>query len=172
MQRLPAELRETANRWLTRGYYELTVLAVPRVRANGSKRRSLGDPRSKRRMPNINFPEIATATLSNGMNLVVATRDSLPIIDVSIRINAPAARRAHRKLRDSRPLRCSLMDKGTKKYDLHELAAAKDEIAMSGQLQAGVMNDSAFNYRILHSPSSSESLDIAAEVLRNPTFPG
>ena len=61
------------------------------------------------------------------------------------------------------------MDKGTKKYDLHQLAAAQDEIAMSGRSQAGVEN-SSFDYRILHS-HLEPSLDIEAEILRNPTYP-
>lgn len=163
----PAELQDTANRWLTRGYYELTVLPFPEY---GTREASV----DRSTIPgvtadaNINFPDIATATLSNGMNLVVATRDTLPIIDVSFRIDTGGTA-SPPEAPGLATFAMALMDKGTKKYDVHELAAAKDEIAMSGQLQAGV-EDSAFNYRILHS-HLEPSLDIAAEVLRNPTYP-
>jgi zinc protease len=163
----PAELRDTASRWLTRGYYELTVLPFPEyaTREASVDRSTIPGVTAD---ANINFPDIATATLSNGMNLVVATRDTLPIIDVSIRIDTGGTA-SPPEAPGLATFAMALMDKGTKRYDLHELAAAKDEIAMGGQLQAGV-EDSAFNYRILHS-HLEPSLDIASEVLRNPTYP-
>ena len=162
-----AELRETAGRWLTRGYYELTVLPFPAYQsAQASVDRS--------KIPgvsadaNINFPDIATAELDNGMKIVVATRDTLPLIDVSISIDTgitaspiDAPGLANFALR--------LMDKGTKKYDLHELAAEMDKIAMVGAPRAGV-ESSEFSFRILHS-HLEPALDLAAEVLRNPTYP-
>ena len=163
----PADLRDTANRWLTRGYYELTVLPFPEY---GSTEASV----DRSTIPgvtadaNIHFPDIATATLDNGMKLVVATRDTLPIVDVTIRIDAGATA-SPPEAPGLATFALALMDKGTKQYDAHELAAAKDEIAMSGQLQAGV-EDSSFDYRILHS-RLEPSLDIAAEVLRNPVYP-
>jgi zinc protease len=163
----PEDLRSTANRWLTRGYYELTVLPFPDY---GSTEASI----DRSAIPgvtadaNINFPDIATATLDNGMKLVVATRDTLPIVDVSFRIDAGATA-SPPEAPGLATFALALMDKGTTKYDAHQLAAAKDEIAMSGQLQAGV-EDSSFSYRILHS-RLEPSLDIAAEILWNPTYP-
>ena len=61
------------------------------------------------------------------------------------------------------------MDKGTDKYGANELAAAKDKIGMEARLSANVEN-SSFGYRIL-TTYLQESLDIAAEILENPTFP-
>ena len=163
----PADLRDTANRWLTRGYYELTVLPFPEY---GSTEASVDRSMipSVTADANINFPDIATATLDNGMKLVVATRDTLPIVDVTIRIDTGATA-SPPEAPGLATFALALMDKGTKKYDAHQLAAAKDEIAMSGQLQAGV-EDSSFDYRIMHS-RLEPSLDIAAEVLRNPIYP-
>jgi zinc protease len=161
------ELREVANRWLTRGYYELTVFPFPEYSSTEARvdRSAIPDVTADSQ---VNFPEIATATLDNGMTLVVATRDTLPIVDVSLRIGAGATA-SPATAPGLATFAMALMDKGTKKYDLHELAAAKDEIAMTGQLQAG-LEESSFSYRILHS-RLDESLDIAAEVLRNPVFP-
>jgi zinc protease len=161
------DLRDTANRWLTRGYYELTVLPFPEYETAAASVDRSTIP-SVTADANIHFPDIATATLDNGMQVVVATRESLPIIDVSFRIDAGATA-SPPEAPGLATFAMSLMDKGTKKYDAHELAAAKDEIAMAGQLQAGV-EDSSFSYRILHS-RLEPSLDIAAEVLRNPTYP-
>jgi zinc protease len=107
-------------------------------------------------------------TLDNGMRVVVATRATLPIVDVSIRIGAGSTA-SPAEAPGLASFAMSLMDKGTKRYDAHELAAAKDAIAMSGQLQAGT-EESSFGYRILHS-KLEESMELAAEVLRNPTYP-
>jgi len=163
----PEELLDTANRWLRRGYYELTVLPFPEY---GSTEASVDRSTipSVTADANFNFPDIATATLSNGMKVVVATSETLPIVDVSFRIDTGATA-SPPEAPGLATFAMALMDKGTKKYDVHELAAAKDDIAMSGQLQAGV-EDSAFNYRILNS-RFEPSLDIAAEILRNPTYP-
>ena len=161
------ELRDTASRWLTRGYYELTVLPFPDYQTAETvvDRSKIPDVTAD---ANIHFPDIASATLDNGMRIVVATRDTLPIVDVTFRIDAGATA-SPPEAPGLATFAMSLMDKGTKKYDAHQLAAAKDEIAMSGQLQAGV-EDSSFSYRILRS-RLEPSLDIAAEVLRNPTYP-
>ncbi len=163
----PEELRETAKRWLTRGYYQLTVLPFPEYRAEEAEvdRSQIPEVSAD---ATISFPDIETATLDNGMRVVVATRDALPIVDVSIRIGAGSTA-SPPEAPGLASFAMSLMDKGTKKYDAHELAAAKDAIAMSGQLQAGT-EESSFGYRILHS-KLEESMELAAEVLRNPTYP-
>ena len=162
-----AELRETARRWLTRGYYELTVLPFPEYQSTEARvdRSKIPDVSAD---ANVSFPDIATATLDNGMRIVVATRDTLPIVDVSFRIGAGTTA-SPPEAPGLASFAMALMDKGTKKYDAHELAAAKDAIAMSGQPQAGT-EESSFGYRILHS-RLEESMELAAEVLRHPTYP-
>jgi len=163
----PSELRETAGRWLTRGYYELTVLPFPEYQAAEPEvdRSTIPEVSAD---ANISFPDVETAMLDNGMRVVVATRATLPIVDVSIRIGAGSTA-SPAEAPGLASFAMSLMDKGTKKYDAHELAAEKDAIAMSGQLQAGT-EESSFGYRILHS-KLEESMELAAEVLRNPTYP-
>ncbi len=161
------EIRQVAGRWLTRGHYQLTVDPFPDYKSvdAGVDRSTIPPVSTKSR---INFPEIETATLDNGMTVVVATRGSVPLVDVSIQIDtgsmaAPA---------DAPGLAAfvfGLMDKGTRKYDANELAAARDEIAMRGAFQDGVER-SSFGYRILHA-YLEPSLELAAEMLRNPTFP-
>ena len=161
------EIRQVAGRWLTRGYYQLTVepfpeysvvdsvvdrSTIPGVSAGGT----------------INFPDIATATLKNGMKLVVATRGSIPLVDVSIDIDTGSIA-APPDAPGLASFVFGLMDKGTKKFDANELAAAKDKIGMSGQFRDG-MEQSSYDYRILRTHLNS-SLGLAADMLRNPTFP-
>jgi len=161
------ELRQTANRWLKRGYYQLTVEPFPEFRSvdEGVDRSSIPEVTAE---SGIQFPDIALATLKNGLKLVVANRGSIPLIDVSIQIETGATAAPS----DAPGLPAfvfGLMDKGTKKYDANELAAAKDRIAMGGRFGAGDER-SSFAYRILTS-KLEPSLELAAEMLRNPVFP-
>ncbi|MDH3988430.1 MAG: insulinase family protein, partial [Gammaproteobacteria bacterium] len=161
------DLVETANRWLTRGYFEATVLPFPEYDSGD-------DPVDRSAVPavtevsGIEFPEIHTATLDNGMKVVVAPSGDLPLIDVAIRIGTGNMADAPDAPGISDAV-FALMQKGTKKYDANELAAAKDKIGMEAGMSANTEN-SQYGYRILTS-NLQDSLDIAAEVLRNPTFP-
>jgi zinc protease len=161
------ELRQVANRWLTRGYYQLTVEPFPEYQSVDASvdRSSIPTVTAK---SDINFPDIETVTLRNGIKLVVANRGSIPLVDVSIRVETGATA-APADAPGLPVFVFGLMDKGTKKYDANELAAAKDKIAMSGGFAAGD-ESSSLGYRILTS-NLEPSLGLAAEMLRYPTFP-
>jgi zinc protease len=161
------DIRVTTKRWLNRPYYQLTVLPFPDYEvASTDVDRSVIPAVSDG--SDIQFPDIEVGTLNNGMKVVVAQRGSIPLIDVVFRIGsgetaAPADAHA---LAD---FVFMLSDKGTKKFDAGELAAARDRIAMGGRLGAAT-EYSTYSYRILSS-KLDESLAIAEEVLRNPVFP-
>jgi len=161
------DLRKIANRWLTRGYYQLTVVPFPEFQ-------SVEESVDRSEIPSvtansdINFPKIATATLKNGMRLVVATRGSIPLVDVSIQIGTGSTA-APVEAPGLPTFVFSLLDKGTRKFNANELAAAKDKIAMGGGFRGGA-EQSSMGYRILNS-NLEPSLELAAEMLRNPTFP-
>ena len=161
------DLVETANRWLTRGYFEATVLPFPEYESGGDSVDRTMVP-AVTEVSGIEFPEIHTATLDNGMKVVVAPSGDLPLIDVAIRIGTGNMADAPDAPGISDAV-FALMQKGTKKYDANELAAAKDKIGMEAGMSANTEN-SQYGYRILTS-NLQDSLDIAAEVLRNPTFP-
>ena len=163
----PDDLRETAERWLTRGYYELTVEPFPELASAESVVDRSAIP-SVTADSSIQFPPIETTTLANGARLVVATRGSIPIIDVAIQVDTGAT---------AAPLSApglptfvfALMDKGTTRFDANELAAERDSIAMGGRFRDG-LERSSFSYRILKE-YLTESLSLATEMLQNPTFP-
>ncbi|HEX5789001.1 MAG TPA: insulinase family protein, partial [Woeseiaceae bacterium] len=163
-----ADVQAAARRWLERAYYQLTVLPFPDYSAGPDPADRSEIPATSDVAAGISFPPIRAATLPNGLDLVVARRGSVPIVDVSIRIGAgqTAAPEDAHTLAD---FVFMLADKGTRGLDANELAAMRDRIAMSGRLSAG-LEDSTYNYRILRS-NLRESLEIALEILRHPTFP-
>ena len=163
----PEELRQIASRWLSRGYYQLAVEPFPEYQSveSGVDRSSIPQVTAD---SDIQFPGIETATLKNGMKLVVANRGNIPLIDVSIQIETGATA-APADAPGLPAFVFGLMDKGTRKYDANELAAVKDKIAMGGNFGAGD-ESSSFGYRILAS-KLEPSLELAVEMLRNPVFP-
>ncbi len=161
------ELTATANRWLNRGHYQLTVLPFPELQSSAAQADRSSIP-TVTTNSGINFPDIETATLDNGMKLVVARRGSVPLIDVSINIETGSAA-APADAPGLGAFLFALMDKGTKRYDAHELAAAKDKIAMASSFRNG-LERSSLGYRILSS-YLAESLEISADMMRNAVFP-
>jgi zinc protease len=161
------ELRDIANRWLTRGYYQLTVFPFPEY-VEGEQVADRSSIPEVTANSTINFPDIETASLGNGLKLVVAKRGSIPLVNVSIAVEtgslaAPA---------DAPGLATfviGLLDKGTERLDASALAAAKDKIGMGSGFRAGAER-STYSYRILES-NLAASLDLAAEMLQKPTFP-
>ena len=161
------ELQAVANRWLTRGYYQLTVLPFSEYVAGEqlADRSSIPEVTAT---SGINFPDIQTATLDNGMQLVVATRGSIPLVNVSIAVET-GAMAAPSDAPGLAAFVFGLLDKGTSKFDANELAAEKDKIGMGGGFRDG-NERSTYSYRILKSHLGS-SLELAADMLRNPVFP-
>ncbi len=161
------DLSETANRWLRRGFYELTVLPFPEYTVAEAQADRSTIP-SVTVDADLEFPEIETVMLDNGMRLVVAERGNIPIVDVTVRLDTGAA---------AAPLEApglanfvfGLLPRGTERYDANELAAARDRIAMGGSFSTRLEN-TTFSYRILNS-NLDDSLELTAEMLRNPTFP-
>ena len=88
-----------------------------------------------------NFPLIETATLDNGMTLVVANRGSVPLVDVAISINTGSAA-APADAPGIGTFMFALMDKGTRQLNANELAAEKDKIAMASAFRNGLERSS------------------------------
>ncbi|NIS90698.1 MAG: insulinase family protein [Woeseiaceae bacterium] len=163
----PEELQAVANRWLSRNYYQLTVDPFPELVGSEPAVDRAVIP-AVTEVADIEFPEIATAELDNGMQLVVARRGSIPLVDVSIQVNTGNSANPAQAPGTASAV-FGLLTEGTGQYDANELAAALDSIAMSPRISAG-QERSSFGYRILRS-NLDASLELAAEMLRNPTFP-
>jgi zinc protease len=161
------ELRRIANRWLTRGHYQLTVLPFPDY-VEGEQRADRSAIPSVTASSKITFPPIEEKTLGNGLKLVVARRGNIPLVNVSINIDTGALA-APADAPGLATFVFNLLDKGTRNFDANELAAARDRIGMGGGFRDG-LERSSLSYRILGN-HLEESLGLAAEMLRNPTFP-
>ncbi len=161
------ELHAIANRWLTNNYYQLTVEPFPELQAteDAVDRSSIPEVTE---VSGIEFPAIETATLDNGMQLVVATRGSIPLVDVSVQVRTGATANPQGAPGTANAV-FGLLQEGTRDYDAYELAAELDRIGMNVGARSG-SERSSLGFRILRS-NLDESLQLAAEMLRYPTFP-
>ncbi len=197
----PAAARAAAQKWMRRPVFALTVKPGPRdesremraltgdlARPEGFGPRHYRDPKSdpapraaapakadRSRFPPVgqlaalSFPKIERATLSNGIPVFFARRDAVPVVRVSVSFDAGFAADAP----DSRGLHAltmTLLDEGTTTRNSTQIAEVQERLGAS--LSTGGSIDRSFVGLYALSPNLAPSLDLLADVVRNPAFAG
>jgi zinc protease len=176
----PAQVTAAMQRWLTRPVFNLTIApgereAYEEAAPSGAEplpaaeiQRVARDP-----MPPIGevqdlvFPAVERATLSNGMQIVYAHVDTVPVTRVAVEFNAGyAADRADRL--GAHSLMLDLLDEGTTTRDANQLAEEQERLGASLQVGAS-MDRSAANLSVV-TANLAPSLTLMADVLRHPAF--
>lgn len=164
----PKDVRQVAQRWLDKPYYEVRLLPLPKANAmNGNVDRTKL-PAIGKFEGQVTMPPIHQAVLKNGIKLVVAERHNLPLVDISMQFATGSLADQHYApgVADQA---FSMLTMGTKKYDMSELAKQMDKLGVSISGGAGTQN-SGVSWSGL-----AEHLDdvfaLAAEMIRNPTYP-
>ena len=83
----PADIKRVANQWLGDGVYNLEIVPYPSYApaAQGADRKKMPEPGEP---PAGRFPELKRAKLSNGLQIVVAERHSVPIVGFNMLFDA------------------------------------------------------------------------------------
>ncbi|MEX2125020.1 MAG: pitrilysin family protein [Woeseia sp.] len=166
-QATPASVQAAANRWLTAGAYHLEIHPYPELQASteGADRSALPQPAS---FPEVNFDEFERSRLANGMELVVATRRAVPVVNLSLRLDAGYAADQF-GAPGTATLTMAMLDEGTRSRSALEIS---DELARLGaELGAGAGLDTSVVYLSALKENLDESLAIYADVVLNPSFP-
>lgn len=104
----------------------------------------------------------------NGTTVLVLTRDSLPIVAISILVRAGSIHETDEKAGLAN-LVASLLDEGTTRFGASELAEALD--FMGAKLSISATSDATtVSLRVLKK-DLEPAMEILAEILRRPTFP-
>ena len=161
------EIKETANTWLTDGAYVLTVIPQENRTYNlesSADRSKLPFPTE---FPELDLPEIQRAKLSNGLEVVLAERHDVPMINLSFQIKSGHA---------TDPLgqpglanfTMSMLTEGSKSFNALELSDQLEELGTDLYTSTG-LDSSSINISSLKS-SFEESIEIMFEVITEPTF--
>jgi zinc protease len=164
----PAAVKAVANKWLSDGLFVLEVHPFPKLVSQNP-----GVDRSKlpevERFPDPRFPEVKTTTLRNGLNLAVATRTGVPLVECQlILLGAGYASDGPEKLGRA-SLAMAMLDEGTKNRTAIEIS---DELQRLGaELATGSTLDASFVSMSAVKEKLAESLELFSDVVLNPSFP-
>jgi len=162
------DVRAAAARWLGGGSYQLDVLPWPEYEtAATTVDRSKGLP-AVGAMPDLEFPSVERTRLDNGLNIVLAERHSLPVVNLSIQFDAGYAADSGR-LPGTASFALAMMDEGTTNRSALEIEAEADALGAV----IGTDSDLDTSRVVLSALADKlpDSLALFADVVRNPAFP-
>ena len=162
------DIRAAANRWLSAGEFVLEVHPFADYKVAASTvDRSVGVPEVTE-FPEGRFPDRETATLSNGMKVVLATRTTVPVVEMSLMMNAGYAADQFGKP-GTADLAMAMLDEGTSSRNALQIS---DELERLGaELGAGSNLDMSSVGMSALKKNLDRSLDLYADVILNPSFP-
>ncbi len=165
----PREVLNAARYVMSAGYYQLEVLPFPEYSTIASTvDRSKGLP-AVTDSPDLAFPAIEETTLRNGMKLVLAERHTMPLVEIAVQFDAGYAADSvvGGKLGAS-SFTAAMLDEGTTQRSAAQIAEQIE--ALGATLGAGANVDVNSVRMSALKENLSSSLDILADVIRNPAF--
>jgi zinc protease len=161
------DLKTAANRWLSDGVYILEVQPFPEYKAaaaaaDRSKAPVPGTP------PELKLPKLQRAKLSNGLNLILAERHEVPLVNFWMVSDAGYAA-DQSAAPGTASMTMALLTGGTKTRNALEIS---DQLALLGaQLQANSNLDLCTVKLSALKSKLDASLELFADVILNPSFP-
>ena len=167
MDATPAQVRETARRWLDDGVYALEVHPFPQLAAGEADvdRSSVPEAGTP---PAPAFPAVERATLENGLEIVLAERHALPIVSLSLMVDAGYAADPPDALGVA-DLTLNMMDEGTARRSA--LAIDDEELRLGASIGTSSALDASYVFLSALREKLDASLDLWADVILNPAFP-
>ena len=194
MAATPAGVKAAADKWLSKGDYTLTVVpgkveakdaadiagrtAIPGRPAD--KLTSKGDYKVTRSdvdrakgvpqvttFPELSFPKLQHGKLANGIEVVLAERHSIPVVQVEALFDAGYAADQGRKLGTS-SFTMGMLDEGTRDLDSVQIAERKQRLG--AEIASGCDLDICQTWMSALDANLADSLALYADIVRNPAF--
>ena len=160
------EVRKAAAEWLSDGVYILEVQPYPQLAAAaaGADRAQLPDPG---KLPTATLPATERATFANGLKVIVARRDGVPVVNLDLLVDAGWA--ADGASPGMAALAMNMLDEGT---------ATRNALAISDELErlgATLATGSGLDTCTVSMSTLKSALDPAlalfGDVVMRPSFP-
>ncbi|HXI85981.1 MAG TPA: pitrilysin family protein [Parvularculaceae bacterium] len=165
----PQTVLAAARSVMNAGFYQLEILPFPEHSTTASGvDRAHGVP-AVATTPDLSFPAVSEAQLSNGMKVVVVTRNALPLVEVALQFDAGyAADSVAGGHLGAASFASAMLDEGTKRRSslqiAQELESLGATLAINSNLDTTDLSVSALKENL------KPSLDLLADVARNPAF--
>ena len=178
----PEQVKAAMQRWLTRPVYNQIVLPGEReayVEAAATPsgatpapaaeiQRVARDPAPQiGEVKNLDFPDVQRATLSNGIEVVYAQVDSVPVTRLALEFNAGISADSADKP-GVLTLMTDIMQEGTTTRDANAIAEAQERLGAT--ISVGNSMDRSIASLSTVSTNLAPSLTLLADVVRNPAF--
>ena len=131
------------------------------IMADRSKLPPVGD------IPNVDFPDVETATLSNGIKVYFAHRDAVPMTRVTLSFNAGASADSANKL-GLQNFVTAILEEGT--TSLNSIEIAEQQERLGANISIGGSRDRTDVELSAVNPNLDASLDLMADIVKNPAF--
>ena len=161
-----ADLQSTARRWLADGEYALEMLPFPdfKTAVAGADR---SHPPAPGPPPAVEFPALERATLANGLEIVLAERHSVPLVELNLVLDASFAADQF-ALPKTAGLTMAMLDEGTRTRSA--LAISEELDRLGADLHVGSDFDSSGVWLVTLKANLDPSLAILADVVLDPLF--
>lgn len=162
-----ADVKNNAVKWLSDGVFILEVQPFGELKASGedADRSKMPEPAAP---PAPKLPKLERAKLSNGLNVILAQRHEIPVVNLSLLVDAGWAADSL-AVPGTAQLAMSMIDEGTAKRTSLQISDELDSLGAS--LRAGSNLDLSFVSLNALKANLDKSLDIWADVVLNPSFP-
>jgi len=164
----PADIKRVANEWLSDGEYALEIHPFPEVNANLSDKADRTKLPDLTAAPPVKFPEVQEFVLSNGLKVMLAQRNAVPVVNMNLMMDAGYAADQNAKPGTAR-LAMNMLKEGTKTRN--SIQISEELLNIGASLNTGSSLDNSFISMNALKSNFDKSLDMFADVLLNPTFP-
>jgi zinc protease len=162
-----ADIKKVATQWLQDGQYVLNIYPYPEF-SNSTSSVDRKDLPASGAAPVVKFPEVKEFTLSNGLKISLVERNAVPVVNMSLMINAGYAADQFGNA-GLAMLSGKMLSEGTKSKTSLQIS---DQLADYGA-NLDSYSDLDNSYLQLHALKTNidASLNLFADVLLNPSFP-
>lgn len=161
------DVKRIADQWLSDGVYILEVHPYPELKtaASAVDRTKLPAPGAP---PAVRFPALERATLANGLKVILARRDAVPVVSLQLLVDAGTAADQFASP-GTASLAMNMLDEGTKTRS--SLQISEELQRLGAGLGTGAGLDTSTVSLTALKPNLDASLEIFADVILNPSFP-
>ncbi|WP_203291480.1 M16 family metallopeptidase [Maricaulis parjimensis] len=162
------EMTATANEWLTSGSHQINVLPFGEYASveTDADRSALPVVDTT---PDLVWPDVQTAELSNGVDIVFVRRDAVPVVEMQMVFDAGyAADSAEGGMLGLNSFMMNMLDEGAGRMDALEISAEAE--SLGANLSTGANLDLSTVTLSALASNLQPSLNLMATVITDPTF--